>query len=54
MIQALPVVHQYSIFDEVKDVVKVGKISDVDNLPPGEINKQEKKGEKKTSMCCFK
>lgn len=30
----LPVVHQYSVFDEVEDVVKVSQVSDVDNLSP--------------------
>lgn len=33
-------VDQYSVFDEVKYVVKVGKVSDVDNLPPGEIKRE--------------
>lgn len=32
-------VDQYSVFDEVKYVVKVGKVSDVDNLPPGQIKR---------------
>lgn len=26
-------VNQYSVFDEVQDVVKVGQVSDVDDLP---------------------
>lgn len=30
-------VHQYPVFDEAEDVVKVGQVSDVDNLPPEEI-----------------
>lgn len=29
-------VYQYSVFDEVKDVVKVSQVSDVDDLSPGE------------------
>lgn len=41
MIQVLPVVDQYSVFDEVKYVVKVGKVSDVDNLPPGQIKREK-------------
>lgn len=43
MIQVLPVVDQYSVFDEVKYVVKVGKVSDVDNLPPGQIKREKKR-----------
>lgn len=35
-------VHQYSVFDEVEDVVKVGQVSDVDNLSPE--GKRKKKG----------
>lgn len=31
----LPMVHQYSVFDEVEDVVKVGQVSYVDNLSSG-------------------
>lgn len=34
-------VDQYSVFDEVKYVVKVGKVSDVDNLPPGQIKREK-------------
>ena len=37
----LPVVHQYSVFDEVQDVVKVSQVSDVDNLPPAEIKERK-------------
>lgn len=37
----LPVVHQYSVFDEVEDVVKVSEVSDVDNLSPGELKKDK-------------
>lgn len=29
-------VYQYSVFDEVKDVVKVSQVSDVDDLSPWE------------------
>lgn len=36
MMGNLPVVHQYSVFDEVEDVVKVCQVSDVDNLSPEE------------------
>lgn len=32
----LPVVYQYSVFDEVKYVVKVSQVSYVDDLSPGE------------------
>ncbi len=38
----LPMVHQYSVFDEVEDVVKVSQVSDVDNLPPKEKNIKKK------------
>lgn len=39
---SVPVVHQYSVFDEVEDVVEVGQVSDVDNLPPeGKDGKKE-------------
>lgn len=39
----LPVVHQYSVFDKVQDVIKVGQVSDVDNLSPEEKKKKERK-----------
>ena len=42
----LPVIHQYSVFDEVEDVVKVGQVSDVDNLS-SEEEKKEKRISKK-------
>lgn len=32
----LPVVDQYSVFDEVQDVVKISQVSDVDDLSSGE------------------
>lgn len=35
----LPVVNQYSVFDEVEDVVKVSQVSDVDDLPSGDGKK---------------
>lgn len=35
-------VYQYSVFDEVKDVVKVSQVSYVDDLSPGE--KKESSG----------
>lgn len=36
----LPVVNQYSVFDEVEDVVKVSQVSDVDDLPSWEGKKE--------------
>lgn len=45
----LPMVHQYSVFDEVENVVKVGQVPDVDNLPP-----EGKKKEKRSSTYCQK
>lgn len=32
-------INQYSVFDEVEDVVKVSQVSDVDYLPSGEEKK---------------
>lgn len=37
----LPVVHQYSVLDEVEDVVKVGQVSNVDNLSSGGRKKRK-------------
>lgn len=37
---SLPVVNQYSVFDEVQDVVKVRQVSDVDDLPSVEEHKE--------------
>lgn len=36
----VPVVHKYSVFDEVQDVVEVGQVSDVDDLSPVGRTKQ--------------
>lgn len=42
----LPMVYQYSVFDEVEDVVKVGQVSNVDNLS------SEGRKKKKGNMDC--
>lgn len=34
-------INQYSVFDEVEDVVKVSQVSDVDYLPSGEERKSK-------------
>ena len=44
-------IHQYSVFDEVEDVVKVRQVSDVDNLSP-----EERQGQQNVTYCqkiCF-
>lgn len=35
-------IHQYSVFDKVQDVVEVRQVPDVYNLPSGEIGKKKK------------
>lgn len=36
-------IHQYSVFDKVQDVVEVRQVPDVYNLPSGEIEKKKKR-----------
>lgn len=50
-------VHQYSVLDEVEDVVKVGQVSNVDNLSSGGRKKRKEfkhaaKKKKKNRVFC--
>lgn len=47
----LPMVYQYSVFDEVEDVVKVGQVSNVDNLSSGGRKKKKKKKTRTLTNC---
>lgn len=43
-------VNQYSVFDEVQDVVKVSQVSDVDDLPSVEEKKDASDRQSSTNM----